>query len=514
MQETRCGSWLAALLVAAAPATAQIAGGMRAGWPFVPGTTAPSLARLELQRTGPLEFGAATAPVVTLLAFYDGPALAAATSEQDWLGELQRRLAPERGLVLRIVDGQAGPLPASFQQVPVAVDDGGLVARNFGIDPTSAMRFVVLDRNGRQWFLGELGTGLEDTLAAVAAGTVKAGPLVKYAKERQQLCDAFGEVVPADGLRQVEPWLAAMPHDGLLWGIAYAHAVAIPDAERAAALREQACRTLAEHWRALAVFVDLAVRAAPHDPRAAQELGAVLAPAAQSAGRDPVVQLAALRAGLAARDRRAVGRLLAGLPKLVRGDGAGSLELAGILAGAGDAAEYREVAEQALQRAMALGVTVDQVGPVRYQVLRWCAGDAAAARELLRQQLGLVAGADAGDEGEGERRAMLSGFGLNNTCWYTMSRLPTFGRLDRYALGVAELMLEPGEVLAYNEYDTVALAMFRNGQVAQAVALQEQALSQGGGTPAYRARLQRYRAALPAGASAEAPAGQGASSGR
>jgi hypothetical protein len=499
MPETRCGSWLAALLVAAAPAMAQIRAGLRAGWPFAPGTTAPSLARLELQGTAPFEFGAATAPAVTLLAFYHGPALAAAAGDQDWLGELQRRLAPERGLVLRIVDGQGGPLPASFKEVPVAVDEGGQVAGTFGIDATSAVRFVVLDRNGRQWFLGELGTGLEDTLAAAAAGTAKAGPLVKYAKERQQLCETFGELVPAEGLRHVEPWLVAMPHDGLLWGIAYAHAVAIPDAERAAALRVKACATLAAHWRALAVFVDLAVRAAPYDTRAAQELGVALAPVAQSSGRDPVVQLAALRAGLAAGDRRAVGRLLAGLPKLVRGNGAGSLELAGILAGAVDAAEFREVAEQALQSAVDLGVAVDQVGPVRYQVLRRCAGDLAGARELLQQQLGLVPGADEDAAAEQERRAVLRGFGLNNVCWYTMSRLPTFGRLDGYALGVAELMLEPGEVLAFNEYDTVALALFRNGQVARAVELQEKALSQGGGTPTYQARLQRYRAALPAG---------------
>jgi hypothetical protein len=77
----------------------------------------------------------------------------------------------------------------------------------------------------------------------------------------------------------------------------------------------------------------------------------------------------------------------------------------------------------------------------------------------------------------------------------------TLGRADALALAICERMLEHKENLDSFEYDTVALAMFLNGRVQEAVELQKTALEKGGGSDpdAYRERLRRYEAALDQG---------------
>ena len=115
----------------------------------------------------------------------------------------------------------------------------------------------------------------------------------------------------------------------------------------------------------------------------------------------------------------------------------------------------------------------------RYGVAIRCANDLEAGKVLLDEYLK-----------ETDMRVS-----INNDCWYLMTELPTMGRFDAFAAGLADRMLEQREAMDYFEFDTAALAMFLVGRMADAVALQETAIEKGGsGNPEYVERLQRYKA--------------------
>jgi hypothetical protein len=82
------------------------------------------------------------------------------------------------------------------------------------------------------------------------------------------------------------------------------------------------------------------------------------------------------------------------------------------------------------------------------------------------------------------------------------------GRFDRIALAFAERMEQlGGQRLRPNQLDTMALARFLDGQVEQAVALQQQAVARGGNDDEYRRKLRTYQVAQQAIAAARAATG-------
>lgn len=85
---------------------------------------------------------------------------------------------------------------------------------------------------------------------------------------------------------------------------------------------------------------------------------------------------------------------------------------------------------------------------------------------------------------------------LNNWLWYLMTRRSTAGKYNSLAL-IAAREMQKGGNLAYGNMDTVALALFENGLLDEALALQEEAVKKGGsGTSAgIRRRLEVFRAA-------------------
>lgn len=496
------GWWLLGLAwILAAPVQAQLARPGGSALPFAPGTKALGLTGLDLLRGQLPDFGAETAPAATLVAFYTGPARQRLPGELQQLRAFERQWPAGSLATVLVVDAEGPELPAELGSWAVLAEENLRAVGAFGVAVESPDRFAVLDRAGRRWYQGGLAAGVHDAIAAVVAGTIKAGPLVKLMQQRQQVVATFGEVLPANG-EAAAAWLTrSQPHDGEMWGARYAFAAALPDPQPRRAVRGEALQALAGTVRPLAAFVDFAVRALPREVAAARELVAALQPVAQQADRDPVVALALLRALLAADVPKELGRHLVRVPKLLGGDPELQLELAAMLASVADAPRHRAVAEQALQRAVAAGAEPMLLPPVRYMVLRWCIEDATAARTELEQFLRL---------GREEEQAELAAFGLNNACWYTLTEWSTYGRRDRYALGIAERMLEQRDQLAANEFDTVALAWFRVGDAAQAVELQEKAIAMGGAGATYRARLERFRADLPSGDGA----GPGASGGR
>ena len=79
-----------------------------------------------------------------------------------------------------------------------------------------------------------------------------------------------------------------------------------------------------------------------------------------------------------------------------------------------------------------------------------------------------------------------------------MTELPTMGRFDLFAAGLADRMLEQRSSLDAFEFDTAALAMFLAGRTAEAVELQQAAIKKAGEdgedvNPEYNERLLRYQ---------------------
>jgi hypothetical protein len=143
---------------------------------------------------------------------------------------------------------------------------------------------------------------------------------------------------------------------------------------------------------------------------------------------------------------------------------------------------HKDLATIALDKAAASGAEPRLLTAARYGVAVRCANDAEAGKALL----------------EGYLKDTENRVSINNDAWYFMTQLPTMGRYDVFAAGLAERMLEQKEGMDSFEFDTAALAMFLTGRFAEAVALQQTALDKGGkGNPEYRERLERYQAALP-----------------
>ena len=87
---------------------------------------------------------------------------------------------------------------------------------------------------------------------------------------------------------------------------------------------------------------------------------------------------------------------------------------------------------------------------------------------------------------------------LNNWVWYLLTRRPDAEHFDALALRGARRMLKM-ESIEYNEYDTIALALFRAGYVQEAIDNQRTAIANGGkGDPDYHHRMKLYENAMKA----------------
>lgn len=90
---------------------------------------------------------------------------------------------------------------------------------------------------------------------------------------------------------------------------------------------------------------------------------------------------------------------------------------------------------------------------------------------------------------------------LNSTAWSLMTDKDTAGKFDELALAFAKRMEAVAKSgngrrrISYNYLDTAALAHFLNGNVEQAIKLQEQAIASGGSNDDFRRRLRTYQAA-------------------
>lgn len=430
-------------------------------------------------RGEPIVFGAAGAPVCTVFAFY-AAAEVPLQRDADWLDELQQRFGARGVRCVAVVD--AAPVAKALAHSSVVEDEGQRTRARWDVGIGDGRHVVVVDRTGLVLFQGGLDGDVVAAIQAAVDGNFDPARAARAAGLRTWVQGAFDDLGGAEVQQQLDELLEVYPEDGLVWGLAYANAeLQIGDRERAAQLRRRALERLGNTSRPLAVFVDFALRCATQPAALAKDFAAALQPATAAAPRDPLVQLAFLRALVLADRGREVGRHAARTARLVQSSAEDCLAFAAILTQASLPQAHRDLGEQAVQRAEALGAPVVVVAPAKYLVARYCAEDAAQAK--------VVFDAYAEQVGAGS---------LNDACWYLMTELPSLGRYDRFALALAERMLEQRDTMAFNEFDTAAFAMHRVGRHREAVELQELALQRGGtGTPAYEERLARYREATP-----------------
>ncbi len=436
---------------------------------------------LAWERGEPVSVGDDKAPKCTLYAFFTTPAhMPAFAGDADYLGDLQKRFG-DRGLVVVAVVPTANPTAIErWAGCRVVVDADLAVTTAWFADGEWPWYVTVLDAAGRMTFVGEPDAGLVDAVDATLAGRDGLVGERNCFALRHDLPETFDDAIGADVVRSLGDAVAHAPRDGLALGLLYlAHATKRNDAAAAAKVCEQAIGSLAADARPLARFVDLALRGDPRRAGLAAKLKPVMHAAAAAAPNDVAVQLAFLRTVVQAGDAREVGRQSMRLRKLVTATAENCLDYASILAQDENAPVHRDLATMALTKAAALGAVPRLLTAARYGVAVRCANDREEQKKLLDEYLK-----------DNELRVS-----INNDCWYLMTELPTMGRYDAFAAGLAERMLEQRDAMDYFEFDTAALAMFLAGRFAEAVALQETALEKGGKeNPEYVERLARYKA--------------------
>jgi hypothetical protein len=240
---------------------------------------------------------------------------------------------------------------------------------------------------------------------------------------------------------------------------------------------------------AIAMFADLVLRGDRSDPSIAKELAVAMTPVAAAAPDSPFVQLVHLRALLRAGQDKLAGRMLSAVGKLCAHSARDQVLYAETLMEANEPAPWRALAEHALDAAAADGFDPRWLAAARHKVLVRSGAPAAECDRLLA---------------DFRSASRIGSSQLNNDAWYMMVRADTMGRFDTYALGQCEEMRRQlGDQMTAGNQDTLALALFCNGRIREAIELQTAAAAGANDKATYAARLARYRntaaAAKPAG---------------
>lgn len=405
----------------------------------------------------------------------DGRRAAVARAEAPCGAALARRHAGASVDFVAVVDDEVAAVPVGFRQL---VETTGAAASWFTADDPSFV--VVVDRRGIVRFVGEPHAGLVDALAAALADRDD----VDAARAARDCRRRFGRSLfdlRAPAVAPLHAAVAHAPRDGQLRGMLYlVAAIGCRDAALAERLADAALAALGDEPRALAAFLDLAMRGEVRKAEFARRALAAATRAATLAADDAAVQLAVLRLHVHVGDHREVGRRAIAARRLVRDDAAGCLELAAILAEGPEPAVHADLAALVVDRAAALRGEPRALAAARYGALVRCAGDAAAGARVLD---GYLAQRD-------------SQIRSNNDCWRLLTDQRSMGRWTPFAAGLAERMAADGSGLAYFECDTVALAMFLSGRGDDAIACAELAVARAGAAGGeYADRLRWYREA-------------------
>ena len=404
----------------------------------------------------------------------------------QYLADLQRRFA-ERGIAVAV----AMPVAAAKR---VAARTPAFAVASMAADAPLLARLEDAFRRGREVDQHTLTAmtvlcrgGAGDTVACCALdGAVDLLQAVvddklEIAALEDTVQSLLANVIDSGDLAaQVEDCVARWPRSGRVRAMAVLFQWwSKGDLEAAHKAFEEGVKALAGEGVPLVQFADLVLRGDRHDPRHAKTLAVLLGPLAAASPDGVFTQLVYLRALLRAGQDRIAGRTAAMLPKHLEGRPWDQLVFAETLMESNTPAVFRDLAEQAIEAAKA-GVDARWLCAVRHKVLVRC-GDLDAAEKLMVEYRGKPQNAA----------------NLNNDAWYMMVRPESLGRFDTMALAQCEEMQrQHGAGLSNNSKDTVALALFLNGKVEEAVELQTIATTASGQNPRYVGRLTRFQAVL------------------
>jgi hypothetical protein len=318
--------------------------------------------------------------------------------------------------------------------------------------------------------------GAADFLGQCADGSFDQPAALDYVHMTQNLlqnvCDG------GDFAAQVEQCVRVCPRSGCARALVVLfHWWCKGDLLKAREAIDEGIEALGSEAVPMTVFADLVLRGDRNDVGIAKKLAVVLAPAAASAPEGPQTQLVYLRALLRAGQDRPAGRLVATLQKRLTRPW-DQLVFAETLMEAGTPGVFRDMAQRAIEAAKDTPGFERLVFAARHKVLQRC-GDLEAAEKLMTEY----------------RSSGFQDDSLNNDAWYMITRPDTVGRFDPFALAQCEEMQrQAGQGLDYGSKDTVALAMFVNGKIDEAVTLQTEATHASRRDPEYVGRLTRFQA--------------------
>jgi hypothetical protein len=439
---------------------------------------APHTVDTPAGRVEMLHAAAVTADVsYTLWVCYPN-ARGALLDHSQYLTDLQRRYADKHiAIVVALPRDAAKALAAQKPGFGVGaaleIEEPGDPAKDVGFgdriavlckgETTELLTWPTLD--GVADYLEQCADGSFDRSAALANEDLTQQLL-------QSICDG------GDFVAQVEQCVHACPRSGRARALVVLfHWWCKGDLVKAREAIDEGTKALGGEAVPMTVFADFVLRGDRTDPNIAKNLAVVLAPVAASAPEGPQTQLVYLRALLRAGQDKLAGRLVATLPKRLTRPW-DQLVFAETLMEANTPGVFRDMAQKAIEAAKDTQGFERLVFAARHKVLQRC-GDLEAAEKSMTEY----------------RSSGFQNSSLNNDAWYMITLPDTLGRFDPFALAQCEEMQrQEGAALDFGSKDTVALALFVNGKVDEAVALQTEATRASNRDPEYVGRLTRFEA--------------------
>lgn len=446
-----------------------------------PGQVAPPLA---VQWTGgtAIALRGDDAPSALVVAFHRSAA--AAVLDADVLRDLATRYGSHGARMCVVLPEAVAELPKQLADLRIAVDAEGS-ARQLWLAEQLDFYVAVVCKDRIAW-VGRPGQGLCAAVRAAVDGALDPATSGEVFRRRIFLLATYGNASGTVARDLAQQLIADCPTDGPSWALCYlAEAKKLGDKAAANTTAGAAIEALAAEPRALASFADLVLRGDTRNRQLGRQLADALAAAATAYPDDLRVLLARLRALVRAGDSREVGRFAHRIARKVEGVANAALEYVEILTQDEQPIVHKDLAARLLAAAAGCA-DARALAAVRYAAALRCDEDPTRAREIASDFMEQLAGRTV----------------LNNTAWELMTELPTLGRFDLFALALAQRMLDQRPVLEAFELDTVALAMFLNGRLDDAVELAAAAVEKSGGEGEYVERLERYRDAAAQGKAA------------
>ncbi|MEM7202398.1 MAG: hypothetical protein AAF628_19155 [Planctomycetota bacterium] len=392
-------------------------------------------------------------------------------NDVDYLEDLQRRYGARGVPVVLVLDAPPESSQAVPGSYPVAVA-ASVQEWLRGLEVGAAL----VDAEGDVRWIGGLDVGMGVAIQTLLAGGDLDPELARDSARRMERMREI-ESYPTEELARLSAALLER-NSGNPDGWALQLLVAYERQQDPAAARRvaaAACKNLALESKPLARFVALMLRTVGEDRPFLQEALMALVPVAAGARHDLPLQLTFLRVLNGLGREQEARALVERLEEVVAQRPTARAAFAEALAAGPLGPQFVAIALPAIDAALAETPDERELQMIRFNVLDR-GGDAAARDAQLA------------------RLTNTNAVTLNNEAWYLMTRAEVRGRFNRLALAMCEAM-QRDRTLDYAERDTMALALFLNGRIVDALEMQRPA-AKSAENERYDRRLRRYERAV------------------